>query len=263
MNLSERNARLVDNLRADFQARYEPNFAWKSACSQFLALPGLRGFWPMSSIDESGNTYDLSNQGRTLTYNGNPTYNYAGLAPYIDFDGTGDFLSRADEAGLDITGTETYVASAVRGLTLGGWFQANQAGATDGLLSKWDTGANQRSYLVVHNATNNLEFNISTAGTAVSATAISTGTMSVNAWFFSVARFVPSTSVAVYLNNVKTSSATAIASIFSSSASINIGAVNAANLLTGRASLCFLCAAALSDAIIGQLYQQSRALMGV
>ncbi|NJO31403.1 MAG: hypothetical protein HC874_30490 [Richelia sp. SL_2_1] len=75
----------------------------------------------MSSVQRStGNVYDLSGQGRTLTYNGNPTFNYTGLVPYVSLDGTGDFLSRADETDLDILGTETIYNSAVRGLTLGG-----------------------------------------------------------------------------------------------------------------------------------------------
>ena len=89
--------------------------------SPFLALPGLVGFWPMSSVQRStGNAYDLSGQTRTLTYNGNPTYNINNdFAPYIRLDGTGDFLSRADETDLDILGTETIYASTVRGLTLG------------------------------------------------------------------------------------------------------------------------------------------------
>jgi len=110
--------------------------------SPLLALPGLRGFWPMSSFNEAGNAYDMSEQGRVMTYNGNPLYNYDGVVPYVALDGIGDFLSRADEAGLDIIGTETYVDGAVHGLTLGGWFYFDNAlGSNEKLIAKWDTTA--------------------------------------------------------------------------------------------------------------------------
>ena len=35
--------------------------------SMNLGLPGLRGFWQFSSVDESGDIYDLSGQSRTMT----------------------------------------------------------------------------------------------------------------------------------------------------------------------------------------------------
>ena len=54
---------VVTWLASIFQRRYEPNFAWKSACSAHQALPGLRGFWPMSGYDDTGRATDLSGQG--------------------------------------------------------------------------------------------------------------------------------------------------------------------------------------------------------
>lgn len=105
----------------DFQRRGEPNFAWQKVLSMYTLLPGLRGFWPMSLFDSSGNCLDASPNAHTLTYSGNPRYCLDGLAPYLKFGGT-DYLIRADEADFDIIGTEGYVNSNLRGLTIGGWF---------------------------------------------------------------------------------------------------------------------------------------------
>lgn len=224
----------------------------KSTIGRYLTLPGLRGFWPMSSFNESGNAYDLSGQGRHLTYNGNPTYNFGNLAPFVQLDGTGDYLSRADESGLDIIGSESYVTSSKRGLTVGGWFWMDVL-ATAGLMMKWTPYGLQYSSgirMIVNDGTT-----------------YNSGTISISAgqWYFCVGRYTPSTSVKVFVNTQTLENTTSIpASILSTSANFYIGSIDGSTqLLDGRASLCFLCATALSDAIINGMYQQSRALFGV
>jgi hypothetical protein len=261
-----RNDALVELLRPDFQARYEPNFAWKSACASFLALTGLRGFWPMSSFNENGNAYDLSGQGRILTYNGNPTYNYSSLVPYIDLDGTGDYLSRLDEAGLDILGTETYVAAAVRGLTIGGWFwfdNATEAGQTV-LMTKGAGGGANTSYWLARNAGGTPRFNVGD-GAALQGPSSTQGTGAA-VWTFLVGRFIPSTEVALFQDNIEYTDLVGIpAALINTATDIEIGSYNAGAGLfhDGRASLCFLCAVALSDSIISALFHQTRAMFNV
>lgn len=267
MTLQKRNAEMVELLRPDFQARYEPNFALVNACALHQAIPGLRGFWPLSSVDNTGAAYDLSGQTRTLTYNGNPAYGISGLAPYCDFDGTGDYLSRADEAGLDILGTETIFPTALRGLTFGGWFQIDTlAGGTDGLIGKWnDNAVNQRSYLLDFNTTTNvIRFQLSTDGTAI--VSVSSAAVAAATWLHCIARFDPSTELALWVNGVKTTNLVAIpASVFNSTAQLNIGAYSngASGLLEGWASMCFLSSAFLPDVWAGVLFEQTRALYGV
>ncbi|MCJ7824974.1 MAG: hypothetical protein MUP44_08755, partial [Anaerolineales bacterium] len=85
---------------------------------------------------------------------------------------------------------------------------------------------------------------------------IATGT-----WYFCVQRFVPSTSLDVWVQDVKVSNLVGVpAAIFDSTSPFEIGRLNNDNTRThdGRASLCFLCAAALSDSIIGALFQSTR-----
>lgn len=238
-----------------------------SGINDFLLLPGLVGFWPMSSVQRStGNVYDLSNQGRMLTYNGNPTYNVYDLTPYIDLDGTGDYLSRADETDLDIQGTETIFASAVRGLTLGGWFWFDNApGASSEIcMSKFSASAGNYSYFVrrLPSAQGGFaNFLISDNGsvlTEVSGTSIPTA----GSWWWIVGRFDPGVELAVWLNGSKWTNTTSIpASIYNGNAAFVIGGRDGGTLLLdGRASLCFLCAAALKDNLINYLYRRSRAL---
>jgi len=233
--------------------------------SPFLPLTGLRCFYPMAGVGSGGAAYDLSGLARTLTYNGNPTYNYTTyLAPYIDLDGTGDYLDRADEAPFDILGTETIIASAVRGLTMGGYFWADTLTPNDYLISKSNSATNNRSYALYLSAGPTLNGFISLNGVAVTSQAAST-TFDLNEWHFAVLRFVPSNSVDIYLDGAKDSNVAAIpASIFNSNTSFMIGGSNVnTNLLDGRAALCFLCAAALSDAHISSIFQQTRAAFGI
>jgi hypothetical protein len=255
--------------RVDNLVKPEVSNRWEGAISRFLAIPGLVGFWSMSSVQRStGNAYDLSGQGRTLTYNGNPTYNiYNNFVPYIDLDGTGDFLSRADETDLDILGSETVYASGVRGLTLGGWFwlDALSGGTARGFINKYTGTGNQRSYTLILATTDAPRFVVSSDG--INDTLVtSASTLSTGQWYFLVARFVPSTSLDVYVNSVKTTNTTSIpAALFASTANLDIGRFNqnSANVMDGRTSLCFLSANTLPDALINALFHQSRLLFGV
>ena len=233
------------------------------ACDQFLRLAGLRGSWPMSAFDSTGAAQDQSGHAHHLTYNGNPTYNYYGCAPYIALDGIGDYLSRADEADLDILGTESYVGAQVRGMTAGGWFRVSALpgpGAYGGLVSK-NGAALQRSWsLRVNNATPELV--ISDDGT--NTTTCTSMAIVIDTWYFIVGRFIPSTSVDVFVNEVEYNQVTARAALFNSNAALQVGYCDVAgSYLTGWASMVFVCAMALSDACIQSLYQVTRSLLDV
>lgn len=234
--------------------------------SVFMDIPGLVGFWPMSSVQRStGNAYDVSGQSRTLTYNGNPTYNiYNSVVPYIDLDGTGDYLSRTDETDLDIIGTETIYASAIRGLTMGGWFWENSfAVGNTGLMSKWGvTGASGAYMLYALNG--NPTMIIESAGGGTSQ-AVGNGLgATAGKWLFVVGRYTPASEVKIYINNQSKTTATAIASLRNNAISFEIGNWSTSGLaLAGRAALCFLSANVLPDSLISILYQQSRLLFGV
>jgi hypothetical protein len=281
MAIQKRNDEMVNLLAADFQKRYEMQFSWGQACSMFQLLSGLRGFWPMSAFDSSGNAQDQSGHGHHLTYNGNPVYGQnldtlRTLAPHIRFDGTGDYLSRTDEADLDITGTSTLELSqassvgAARGITLGGWWRPEDTGNAQCLIDKWGPGAGNFSYSLTLNGNvvnDPVRFYISDDGTNYDSVSTTSGYTGL-AWQFIAGRFNDADAgaeLAIFLNAEKTTAVTARASIFSGNADLGVGGRPAgpAYLYTGRATLVFLCAAALPDVTVWTLYQQTRALFNV
>lgn len=218
--------------------------------SPFLALPELRGFWPMSSVNESGNPQDISGQGRTLTNNAAAVRAvYNSLVPYVALNGTTQYLNRANEAGLAITGA----------VTLGGWFWFSDSSAS--IIYSKSSGGGTYEYSLERNSASN--FIVSANGTA---TFVVTGSNpAVGAWSFITGRYTPSTEIALFVNNVKTTNTTSIpASLFNSTSALGIGAHGGGGFpLNGRVSACFLCAAAVSDTLIGAMFQSTRALFGV
>lgn len=254
----------VNEQEALFLRRNDLINRWGGVVSSYQALPGLVGFWPMSSVQRStGNVYDLSGQGRTLTYNGNPTFNYVGLVPYIAFDGTGDFLSRVDETDLDITGGETIYNSSVRGLTCGGWFYFSSASPREILMSKADGGSVGMSWWLEKSSG---VLGVYTGTGAAFVTTFTTSIVVADTWYHIIFRYVPSTSLQIYLNGVlvASNSVSIPATLLNTTQPFNIGSTNNGTLpLAGRASLCFLCANALSDSFAFSLFEQSRVLFGV
>jgi len=257
MSVSSETVRQIDLAAQRLSEPSKPELS-ADLISPFLALPGLRGFWPMGDYNEGASAYDLSEQGRVLTDNGNPQYSYDGIVPYIDLDGNNDFLFRNNEAGLSITATETYVAPAVRGLTLGGWFWFGHVGSLTGLVTKWTATGNQRSYRLYMNNAGNILLGISVDG-IVEASVASVAAPVVGSWYFLAGRFIPNTELAVFVNEEETAGGIPPASIFSSTVQFQVGSIYLTiNWLLGRASLVFLCATALSDAIIYSAFQQTR-----
>lgn len=265
MSVQIRPDELVDILTPDFQARAEPNFSWRAAVSCLMTLPLLRGAWPMSAIREiaSSRVRDYAEQNNNFNEIGSPLYGYDNLVPYVEFDGAADYLNQNDAGAgdwADITGTETFVVAAQRGLTFGGWFYPMTTTVAATIYGKWGA-AGQRSYRLVYTAADAFQAEISDDGTN-SDTATS-AVSAINNWYCVVARFDPSTTVDVFVNGTWVTAATARASVFDSTSSINIGARSGGNeLWNGRASLCFLSSCYISNALVSTFYQQTRVMYG-
>lgn len=270
------NTEQVGLLESHFQPRYDSAFAWKSAVSAFQAIPGLIAFWPMSALRRDSNVdevRDLAGGAYHLTSNNIPKFGYENLVPYGWFNGTTQYLSRADGGAADwadVLGTETKIIAAQRGLTIGGWFWIDASTAANQNLMAKTTGVGAaRSYLMWYDdATTVPNFTIclgAGASTSVVGTAGTTGTVDFNTWYFWCGRFDPSTELKIWLNENTNTNVVAIpASINDTGAPFTIGANGVPALyLDGRASLCFLSMNAVSDAIIFSLFQQTRAMFGV
>lgn len=250
----------VERLRARLNNRTLADFY-----GPWLGLPALRGQWVPGLADNTGAVYDRTGQGRTLTYNGNPTLSlYNDTIPYWDYDGVTDCHSRPDETGLDITGGETTIAAAYRGLTVGGWFWADSwvLPQTDvPLIGKHNAVGNQRGY-VLYGVSGVPRFRISGNGT--NTFDVDGAVMNTGEWYFLVGRFDPSTEIALWVNTTKTINTTTIpATIFANTAPLAIGAFGslATFFLDGRWSLGFVSAAYWPDALIEHLFDSTHRFM--
>ena len=259
----EQNTDLIDFLSVPFTRRNEPNFALANAHSTYKALPGLVGLWMCNSPRSSGAMNDDTNNDVHMTNNNSALFSNDELAPCIVLNGSNQYFNFADAAIVDITGTEAYIDN--NGLSLGAWVNFdNAASATEHVIAKQSLAAGNISYALIRLATGEIRMSVSVDGTAVT-TIASASTVGASSWTFVAGRFDPSTELAVWVNSEKTTNTTSIpASIFNGTADLEIGSRGGGNgLLDGKIALVFLCASALSDAYITNLYQQSRGLFGV
>ena len=266
---TNRQAAVMTSRGGELQTRHDAAFAWKTAVAAVLNLPGLRMAHTMGDIDAGPSIYNVGGQARGYTSNDDPTFGYAGLVPYCALDGTGDYLSRADEAPLDITGGETYVVAAQRGLSMGIWVYPTVVDATQDIIGKWNTnGVDERSYLIRLRNTNVFQGNISSAGTAATVTSVnSTVTVTADAWYFVELTYSPSGQsnlLTINVNGTVDSVAANRASLHSGAANFIVGASDngASNLLTGRVSLDWLCAMYHADYLTQAMYHHTRAMYG-
>jgi len=246
-------------------------FGWSGIISAIMAMPGLRGFWPMSVNRDQGVPNDLSNTGMPLTRNGTPSLTYSipskgAVIPNAIFQSAGgDYYSRADQADLDITGTDNGIGPSNRGITVGCLAWADAFTATMGLVSKWAATGNQRSYLLNWQTTGELTFSVTSDGTAATIkTATSSTAFVIDKWVFTVGRFIPSTEVNIFANGVWTPNTSSIpASAHSGTADLQVGAYNiGTQLLDGRIGFAFLSAIPAPDAVINDLWALVEPMLG-
>jgi len=252
----KRNAELVNNLRPDFFARYEPNASMVHA-GLHMQLPQLRGYWPFSSVDERGDLTDMSGQGRVLHNTNTVAFGVYNLFPYADYvPANSEYFTRLDEEGTSITGA----------LTIGGWFWLDTlaSGANQVLIGKFNTVGNMRAYqLYMVDASNRFAFIISGDGAATTAvTHVPVAVIST--WYHIVGRFVPGAELSIFVDGVETLEWALIpAAIYDSTAAFTIGARDPGiEYLDGRSAQCFLCADDLDDVIIKTIFEQTRANYG-
>jgi hypothetical protein len=173
---------------------------------------------------------------------------------YKDFvRASSNYLSRADEAGLSITGN----------LTVGGWFyfDAESTGQETGLINKWYETGNERSYVLYKNSSDELVFSISTDGSAVVSINDGGFNYAESQWFYVVGRFTVSTELALFVNGMWYKTTIGIpASIFDCSEAFEIGRYNRSNYLDGKVSQAFICAYSVPDTFICAMFSHAKAL---
>ena len=241
-------------------------------------FPALRGFWPMSGqnytgsvlnyADYSGNGYALISASHTRTqaalYEGNQHF-----VPYVEFPGTTNgFLYYPDNSQFDILGTEGWVHSAQRGLTIGCWFMSSVSPGTSGagLITKYYTPTNNRSYMLYYAGVTGRPVRALVSGDGIvsKVVAAADSDLVLNQWNFAVARYVPSTIMEIFYNGSWTQNTDSVpASIFNSTTRLEIAAYQlGAYRVTGGTSMAFVCAAAVHELMIEKLWETSREMFG-
>lgn len=177
-----------------------------------------------------------------------------GLATYGDFCAAEKvYLTRADEEGTSI----------VDAITLGCWcwFDAESTDAEAGLISKWYTTGNKRSYVLYKNSDNDFVFSISNDGTNVTTIDDAAANYAEGAWFFVAGRLTPEASLSVFVNGTWYSNVTDIPNdIYDSDEPLDFGRYNRSNYLDGRMCQAFLCAYAVPNRFIEAMYAHSKAM---
>ena len=243
-------------------------------------FPALRGFWPMSAqnytgsvldyADYSGNGYPMVSASHTRTQAALHEENEH-FVPFVDLTGTTNgFIYRVDHAQWDITGTEGWVHSAQRGMTMGCWWHSDITPvASAGIMSKYWTSSSQRSYLLYLNAATPYPPVGLVSGDGIVNQVVAPtpglGDLTAGQWAFTVMRFDPSTSLQMFHNGYWSTNVISIpASIFSSTSRLEIGSYNNGNsLLNGGVAMAFICASAVHEQMIENLWGISREMFGI
>lgn len=261
-----RKTQIVDIMSTDFPLMRSPNYSIAQMHSTFTSYPMCRGYWPMSSVDESGNLSDMSAQGRVLVRNGTPTFAFRkNLAAYsaIGFIDK-DYFQRMDDGGLDFACPSGLVAAAIDGFTLMCWFCADAAaqGTQRGLISKWYETGNIRGYRLILTAANKLQLDVSSNGTLVTSVT-SSGTVAAGTWYFACGRYTASTEMIVYLSGTETSNVVGIpASPYNTTEPFEVGRTNRGDGYVGYMGPVAAYAVSMTDPAIAVAYHSTRFLYG-
>ena len=262
--LYPRNDQMVSSLESEFQKSNDSSFAHESLISSYLALPGLRGFWPMSGISSIGTIYDMGGGDlHLLNVNTVPVIGWPMPAAFFQTS-LSEVLYAADVAAFDIIGNEAHIYANWQGLTIGAWVKIDAVDIAQSIDGKFSTAAGNRSYLLHIDSSNYPQFYVSGDGTATSYIEREVELVA-DRWYFMVGRFDPSTEVKLWVDDVSVANTTSIpATIFNGTASFTVGAngtgpATFGNYFGGKISCAFLCTARIDDSTIRRLYYRTRA----
>lgn len=238
--------------------------SWGEYLAILANLFGVREAWGMGSIDELGNAYGSTSQGRLLTKVGGTTFNvHNHVVPYANYNGTTGYHTRADENGLDLLGNEAVIESSIQGMTLLVWYWANAIGAEMRVVHKGDSASAANS---------NFLFQVDAAGvptfSVYSGGAVETvvgAVVSAAAWHCAICRFKNATEISMDSDGTKTLAASALTSLNNSNKALVVGAgmtgAAVTTFLPGRVAALSLAGAWIDDDVARFLYRYGRALL--
>ncbi|MFZ1626983.1 MAG: LamG domain-containing protein [Candidatus Moraniibacteriota bacterium] len=129
-----------------------------NASQNSMMTNGLVGLWSFDGGDISGTTaYDRSGSGNNGTLTNSPAIGEGKVGQTLDFDGTDDYVSIADNAALDFGDTADF--------SLSGWFNRDTFTTDDTIIAKRNGVANTDDgyILYIDDTTDKLTFEVSEA----------------------------------------------------------------------------------------------------
>ncbi|MBU1045807.1 DUF2341 domain-containing protein, partial [Patescibacteria group bacterium] len=150
--------------------------AWGSWGGEEVADKPI-AFWRMDE-GQGGTIYDDSANNNDGNVSASSTMNNWTAGKYgnaIDFDSTNDYITASDSTSLSITSD----------LSISAWIRPDVVSKEQTILGKWDetTGTDDRSYRLWLDSSNNLNFSVSTDGSAVVTHIGTATTFSAGAWY--------------------------------------------------------------------------------
>lgn len=241
----------IENHKAFFIGRNEPNYSWATAVSSGLFFPGVTGFWP-GSIQGNGVTPDLTGNGQTMTLN-TVTLTNIGMAPCFSIPNTTSYLNTAD--GVLNSPTSVFFFSC--------WVRFTSLGADQGIINKWGAAGN-RSFRLYKTSANVLSLSISSNGTSSTTITALAGTALVTDTWYNVAVVLRSdTSATVWLNGAVVIAGIFVA-VFDGTADLELGRASngGSDGLRGYMSLPVFGLYELPEIYFNTHYQYTKALYG-
>lgn len=267
-----RNAEMVRNQDGDLRRLYSPVHAWGDVMSMCAMIPGLKGMWTGAiNITPTLGLSDMSGDGQlslgavnSAEVGFDPVHP---LTPYLSLPNGNHCFSRGGSLDTRLSGTETVMMAAYRGVTMAAWVRFDEAaGTVNPYISHWKESTNDRGYVIRRNASGYIEFAISSDGTNAGVFSVAgTTAPAVDTWTFTAGRFTPSTELAVWTNGAKAVNTTSIpAAIYQAVCDFRLGvqADPAIGLVGRMGTPVWLAAAAVPDIVIETFYQMSAPLYG-
>lgn len=219
----------------------------------FTSLPGIEGYFPGGSVDGSARSVNLIDDGENLGETGTCPIGYDGQSYREVGDGTSYLYN---DGAFEITGTETHIASAIRGLTLGGWFKVTDGPASvpSGIMGKFGP-VTDYGYLLLLATDDKPWFSVSGTGSA-QILVEGPDVLVDDSWHFLAGRYKPSTEIAIWLDGAKEVNTVVVPSTLNvASEFFEVGRFAGNNSYIQELLWrdIFICQAALSDDLIDQI----------
>lgn len=225
------------------------------------SLPGLIGYWKMNTTYYPGSTYEFLSggaQNTDLAVSGTSvTRGTNNVGPGYQNGGGNGYLTRVSATPFNITGTESWIPTAQKGLTIGCLVQTRDVAPANngGFLGKYNSSGDQRSYLTYYNAgltPDKITFLVNGTGTSGGNRLVSSErALTQNEFIFVSCRYnAQDQAMHIRVNGETETNLTSIpSSIFVSTADFNIGTYSNSSTFRydGLWLYAFLCASDISE----------------